>query len=80
MPIDLSRPETFLIAFSDRGDQFAVAVKANDQASARLAFERMTTAERRANIVARLSPPERTAGEWIATWMAALMERRRRAA
>jgi hypothetical protein len=55
LPIDLEKPESFLFAFADRGEVYAVRVTAMSHGAARAAFAAMTSAEKRARVVAPIS-------------------------
>lgn len=75
MPIDLSRPETFLFTMVHNGQTFAVRIAGADYEDARERFEAMTPRERKALVVARLSGGDRDHVKEIGTWILGLLRR-----
>ena len=80
MPIDLEKPEAFLFAFQHQGETFAVRINASSADVARAIFARLSHAEKRARVVARIQKRERDAVADLAVWFKAAIRRFRGAA
>lgn len=80
VPIDLEKPEAFLFAFQHQGETFAVRVNASSADVARAIYARLSHAEKRARVVARMQKRERDALAELAVWCKAALRRFRRAA
>jgi predicted RecB family endonuclease len=80
VPIDLEKPEAFLFAFKDRGETYAVRINAGSADVARSIYARLSPADKRARVVARMQRRERDHIAELGVWLKAALRRLRRAA
>ncbi|WP_181701328.1 hypothetical protein [Chthonobacter albigriseus] len=75
MPIDLSKPETYLFSITINGDTFAVRIPGSSYDDAKATFDAMTLRQKRASVVVRMSTRERDHVTELGKWLSSFFRR-----